>query len=327
MYSTDIPYEVSDNDFPNYTPQEWEQIIADYMNNNSDSDSFDSDDNYNQPMTSGWGNPRVNQWYKRTGGPTFTEFVPGPMAPDSNTSDTGLFKGYHVPIPLENQAAKLEEPLSAEEESQPIVAESQPAVVAESRTAVAEPPELEMPDIMGSNNEPVQQQTVQPKVYVVYPNSVPQTHKFYTSAPPNKGIYAQRHNEITNVNNGQYLSNVSPETIGYLNQPAQSRNINAITDDGNIMCINCVDCRNCFNCTSCKICEKCISCNTCNTCSSCLNCVGSTNCINCEDCNNCKSVRDSTKCNNCNNCVGCKDCTNCNDLSWAIGYVNNKPKM
>ena len=158
------------------------------------------------------------------------------------------------------------------------------------------------------------------------PNQLNASH-FSTPSVPNSGIYSQNNNQITNTNQGQYLSNVSPETIGYLNQPAQSRNINAMTDDGNIMCINCVDCRNCFNCTSCKICEKCISCNTCNTCSSCLNCVGSTNCINCEDCNNCKSVRDSTKCNNCNNCVGCKDCTNCNDLSWAIGYVNNKPKM
>ena len=279
MYTTIDAYEISDDDIPNYSPKEWESIISDYMNaEQNDSGPDDSDSEPNVPQTNGWGNPRVNQWYKRTGG---IEFMTGP-------SNAGLREGYTVPMPLINQGAKLENLV---------------------------------PDVM---NEPAKQELYAP---VVQSNFVPQNYHFYTGPVPSTGIYAPNNVGITNVNNGQYLSNVSPETIGYLNQPAQSRNINAMTDDGNIMCINCVDCRNCFNCTSCKICEKCISCNTCNTCSLCLNCVGSTNCINCEDCNNCKSVRDSTKCTNCNNCMGCKDCTNCNDLSWAIGYVNNKPKM
>ena len=147
---------------------------------------------------------------------------------------------------------------------------------------------------------------------------------FSTPTMPSTGIYNQNSNQITNTNQGQYMSNVNQNTIHNLNTPAEPRNVNLITDDGNIMCKDCVDCRNCFNCNHCVSCDRCTTCDACRVCDSCLDCVGSSNMYNCHKCNNCNSVRDSDNCTNCNNCHHIVDCANCSDLSYAIGYVKNK---
>ena len=155
------------------------------------------------------------------------------------------------------------------------------------------------------------------------PNQLNASH-FSTPSVPNSGIYSQNNNQITNTNQGQYRSNVAQNTIQNLNTPAEPRNVNLISDDGNIMCKDCVDCRNCFNCNHCVSCDRCTTCDACRVCDSCLDCVGSTNMYNCHKCNNCNSVRDSDNCTNCNNCHHIVDCANCSDLSYAIGYVKNK---
>ena len=277
------------------TPNEWAKIIRDYMTSSNDVVVDDTSE------------PSSDEDFVETGGLYDWSFRPGNMTawrapmgrrkagpwPEQNSSQTNTgAESASLPAPLQNSTAQ-------QTFSSPVNYNNQ---------------------VYNMNQQPPEQQQAPQQPVPQQPNA----SQFYTSPPPNTGIYANNNDfGVTNVNNQQY-SNVNPNTIQNLNQPAQPRNINEISDSGNIMCTDCIDCRNCFNCSHCVSCDRCTSCDACKVCDSCLDCVGSTNLFNCHQCNNCNFVRDSDHCTNCNNCHHLVDCSNCSDLSYAIGYVKNQ---
>lgn len=306
------------------SPKEWAEIVEQYLN---DTEDIPPEENEEFSVETGglysWREPN----WRRTGGVTGAQ----EEKPNGTEENEWLNTNTDTPEPIEKAYDFVDQERQVlndhfEQQKEDIqdqiehVQEQKENIQQQQMQQTFNSPVSYNNQNQNMNQAPQQQQPTQQQ----NSNKVPNESQFVTPSVPNKGIHKSNTNTgVTNVNNKQY-SNVNPNTMTNLNQPGIPRNVNEISDDGNIMCTDCIDCRNCFNCNHCVSCDRCTTCDACRVCDSCLDCVASTNMYNCHNCNSCNSVRDSENCTNCNNCHHIINCSNCSDLCYAVGYVKNK---